>query len=131
VPTASHTATAAPPRRFCEAAIVFGLLSAPVRLHILWLLASGDQDVSTLADATSHSVATVSHHLGKLKAAGIVSARRIGRRHVYVADDGYVVELVRLAVERQCASAPQPEDRGRGEMGVAARLPLPTAQGMS
>jgi DNA-binding transcriptional ArsR family regulator len=46
---------------------MFALLSAAVRLHILWLLAGGERDVSSLAEATGQTVATVSHHLGKLK----------------------------------------------------------------
>jgi DNA-binding transcriptional ArsR family regulator len=77
---------------------MFALLSATVRLHILWLLASGDRDVGTLADETSQSVATVSHHLGKLKLAGLVRARRVGKRQVYVVADAHVVDIVRLAI---------------------------------
>ncbi|MBV8927954.1 MAG: helix-turn-helix transcriptional regulator [Mycobacteriaceae bacterium] len=80
---------------------MFGLLSATVRLHILWLLASREQDVSTLAEATGQSVATVSHHLGKLKLAGLVQARRDGKRMVYFSDDPHVVEIVRLVIEQR------------------------------
>jgi DNA-binding transcriptional ArsR family regulator len=80
---------------------MFGLLSATVRLHILWLLAGGDCDVGTLADSTGQSVATVSHHLGKLKLAGLVRAQRMGKRQVYVVADDHVVELVRLAIGRR------------------------------
>ena len=82
-----------------DAASTFGLLAATVRLHILWLLAGGDHDVSTLAAATDQSVATVSHHLSKLKLAGLVDVRRQGKRRVYVAADEQVIEVVRLAIE--------------------------------
>ena len=81
-----------------DTAATFGLLSATVRLHLMWLLAAGEQDVGSLADAVGQSVATVSHHLGKLKLAGLVRARREGKRQVYVADDPAVVEIVRVAV---------------------------------
>lgn len=81
-----------------ETAATFGLLSATVRLQILWLLASGECDVGTLAEATGQSVATVSHHLGKLKLAGLVRARREGKHQVYFVDDPNVGELVNLAV---------------------------------
>ena len=81
-----------------DTAATFGLLSATVRLHLLWLLAAGEQDVGSLAEAVGQSVATVSHHLGKLRLAGLVRARREGKRQVYVADDPRVVEIVRTAV---------------------------------
>jgi DNA-binding transcriptional ArsR family regulator len=79
---------------------MFGLLSATVRLHIVWELAHGDRDVGTLAGVTGQSVATVSHHLSKLKLAGLVHARRQGKRMVYVIADPHVVDVVRLAIDR-------------------------------
>jgi DNA-binding transcriptional ArsR family regulator len=77
---------------------LFGLLSATVRLHILWLLDAGEQDVGTLADKTGQSVATVSHHLGKLKLAGLVRAQRQGRRQVYVTTDHNALAVIRVAL---------------------------------
>jgi DNA-binding transcriptional ArsR family regulator len=56
------------------------MLSATARLHIMWLLAAGECDVSTLADQVGQSVATVSHHLAKLKLAGLVRAARANAR---------------------------------------------------
>lgn len=81
-----------------DAAATFGLLSATVRLELLWLLGEDDHDVGSLADAVGQSLATVSHHLAKLKLAGLVSSRRDGRRKIYGIDDPTIVELVRLAV---------------------------------
>ncbi|MDH6244746.1 DNA-binding transcriptional ArsR family regulator [Mycobacterium sp. OTB74] len=78
-----------------EAASTFGLLAATVRLHILWLLSEGARDVSTLAEETEQSVATVSHHLSKLKLAGLVRDSRHGKRRVYVVTDSKVVDMVR------------------------------------
>ena len=101
-----------PPRLLQDTASMFALLSATVRLHILWLLASGDRDVGTLADETGQSVATVSHHLGKLKLAGLVRARREGKRQVYVVADTHVVEVVRLAIGQQL-DPPQSASRAR------------------
>ena len=93
------------PRLLQDTASIFGLLSAPVRLHILWLLAGGERDVGTLADHTGQTVATVSHHLGKLKLAGLVHDRRQGKRRVYAAADPDVIELVRLAIGRRVAGS--------------------------
>ena len=89
------------PRLLQDTAALFGLLSATVRLHILWLLASGEQDVGTLADKTGQSVATVSHHLGKLKLAGLVRAQRQGKRQVYVATDDNALAVIRVALNAQ------------------------------
>jgi DNA-binding transcriptional ArsR family regulator len=110
VPAAAVTAEPLPPRLLQDTASMFALLSATVRLHILWLLASSDRDVGTLADKTGQSLATVSHHLSKLKLAGLVRARRQGKRQVYVVADADVVELVRLAIGRRLE---QPQSGGQ------------------
>jgi DNA-binding transcriptional ArsR family regulator len=104
VPTTQATATTAKPlsaRLLQDTASMFALLSATVRLHILWELTYGDRDVGTLAATTGQSIATVSHHLSKLKLAGVVRAHRQGKRMVYVIADPDVVEVVRLAIDRQ------------------------------
>jgi DNA-binding transcriptional ArsR family regulator len=99
------------PEVLYETATLFALLSATARLHIVYLLARGEQDVGSLAEATGHSVATISQHLGKLKLGGVVRARRDGRRQVYLLDDPRVAELVRLAFgDRLAERAPK---RGR------------------
>ena len=87
-----------PPRLLQETASMFALLSATVRLHILWLLADGDRDVGSLAVQTGQSVATVSHHLAKLKLAGLVDLDRHAKRHVYTATDPHVLEVIELAI---------------------------------
>jgi DNA-binding transcriptional ArsR family regulator len=81
-----------------DAAAMFAMLSATVRLHILWLLSLGARDVGTLAEETGQTMATVSHHLGKLKLGGFVSARRDGRRQVYVTSNALSADLVRIAI---------------------------------
>jgi DNA-binding transcriptional ArsR family regulator len=101
-----------PPRLLQDTAAMFALLSATVRLHILWLLSDGDRDVGTLADTTGESLATVSHHLSKLKLAGLVRARREGKRQVYVIADSDVVEVVRLAIGRRLDA----HDRADGQV---------------
>jgi len=58
---------------------MFGILSATMRLNILWLLSNEDLDVSTLATRVGETAATISHHVGKLKLAGLVDVRRQGK----------------------------------------------------
>jgi DNA-binding transcriptional ArsR family regulator len=89
------------PELLQQTAATFGMLSATVRLHLLWLLAGGGQDVGSLAESTAQSVATVSHHLGKLKLAGLVQARRDGKRVIYTAVDSYVVDVVRATINKR------------------------------
>ncbi|GAB3979889.1 metalloregulator ArsR/SmtB family transcription factor [Actinoallomurus acanthiterrae] len=78
----------------------FGLLASTMRLHIMWVLAHGDCDVGTIAGHVGGSVPTVSHHLAKLKLAGLVRSRREGRRQIYLIDDPHIVTIVRQMVDR-------------------------------
>jgi DNA-binding transcriptional ArsR family regulator len=94
------------PRLLQEAAETFGLLAATTRLHIVWLLARSEQDVTALAEQTGGTVAAVSQHLAKLKLAGLVSSRREGRRQVYVVDDPHVVAIVRQMIAHHAELLP-------------------------
>jgi DNA-binding transcriptional ArsR family regulator len=76
------------------AARTLALLVAPVRLHLVWLATNGEYDVGTLAERVGVSIATASQHLAKLRLAGLISARRDGRRHIYTVDDPHVIALV-------------------------------------
>ena len=76
------------------AASTFALLSNSARLHVLWLAAENSLDVTALAERTGLGVATMSQHLSKLRLAGLISARKDGRRHIYTVDDPHVLTLV-------------------------------------
>lgn len=76
------------------AALTFDLLSVPGRLHLVWLLASGEYDVTTLAELTGANIPAASQQLAKLRAAGIVTARRDGRRQLYRVDDDHIVTVI-------------------------------------
>ncbi len=77
-----------------SAASTFALLGHPARLHVLWLAAYGEQDVTALAERAGVGVATMSQHLTKLRLAGLINVRREGRRHIYTVDDPHVLTLV-------------------------------------
>jgi len=81
------------------AAETLGMLAAPTRLHLVWLLARHEYDVGSLARRTGASVAAVSQHLGKLRLAGLVAARREGRRQIYAVEDPHVLTLVEQIFE--------------------------------
>ncbi len=98
------------------AAATFDLLSVPTRLHVMWLLARREYDVGTLAERTGTTVAAVSQHLAKLRLAGLVAARRDGRRQIYTVEDPHVLTVVEqifdhIAPDGTLAPDPQPAER--------------------
>src|SRR3954470_2355668 len=80
--------------QLCSAAATFALLSSPTRLHLAWLMAHETYGVGDLAVRVGLSIATTSQHLGKLRLAGVVSARRQGRHTYYTIDDPHVLALI-------------------------------------
>lgn len=97
-----------------SAAATFALLGNPVRLHVLWLAAQDVHDVTALAGRAGVGVATMSQHLTKLRLAGLISARREGRRHIYTVEDPHVLTLVQqifahIAPDGSLAPDPPPK----------------------
>ena len=97
---------------FAAAADTFAMLASPSRLHLLWLLAQGERDVTALAASLSASGPAISQHLAKLRLAGLVSAQRDGKRQVYRVDDPHIVALVMQAVEHHEELAERRPARG-------------------
>ncbi|MGI5467210.1 ArsR/SmtB family transcription factor [Streptomyces sp. CA-132043] len=103
---------------FAESAAVFGLLASPARLHIVWVLAQGECDVTGLAERVGGALPAVSQHLAKLKLAGFVRSRREGRRQVYFVDDPDMVTAVRLIVGQLSDRTAQAPARRRRDLGA-------------
>ncbi|HEX3613718.1 MAG TPA: metalloregulator ArsR/SmtB family transcription factor [Sporichthyaceae bacterium] len=87
------------PAQLEAAALTFGLLSVPGRLHLVCLLADTELDVTTLAEATGATIPATSQQLAKLRAAGVVSARREVRRQLYRVDDPHVLGVIAQMLE--------------------------------
>ncbi|WP_280373878.1 ArsR/SmtB family transcription factor [Nocardia wallacei] len=86
----------APDQSHLDAATAtFRMLSDPTRLHILWLLAQTEADVSALTEACGASRTAVSQHLAKLRFPGLGATRRVGWGVVYRIRDGHLARLVR------------------------------------
>ncbi|MEN3298846.1 MAG: hypothetical protein V7633_904 [Pseudonocardia sp.] len=79
------------------AADVLGHLANPTRLHLLRLLAEGEQDVNTLTAQVDASRSSVSQHLGRLRMVGLVQTHRDGRRIVYRIASDHLDRLVEEA----------------------------------
>jgi DNA-binding transcriptional ArsR family regulator len=81
------------------AADVLSHLAHPTRLHLLRLLAGGEQDVNTLAEQVTASRSSVSQHLGRLRLVGLVHTRRDGRRVLYCLASDHLRDLVEEAYQ--------------------------------
>ncbi len=66
---------AAPPRRLVKAAAALG---DPLRLRILRELRDGEKSATTLGDQLGMDRATIHHHLGILRSAGLLTVRAAG-----------------------------------------------------
>lgn len=75
------------------------MLASPSRLHLVWLMSSGRFDVGELAARIGLSLPTTSQHLSKLRLAGLVSSRKVGRHCYYTVDDPHVLSVVEQIFE--------------------------------
>ncbi|MEP7158465.1 MAG: metalloregulator ArsR/SmtB family transcription factor [Chloroflexota bacterium] len=71
-------------------------LSDPKRLCVLETLATGERSVSELSRDVGCQVPNMSQHLGVLRSAGLVTARRDGTTIYYSLTDPRVIEAYRL-----------------------------------
>jgi hypothetical protein len=79
---------------------VFKALGDPTRLRILGQVVERPRTGKELAEALAIGPPTVSHHMAKLAAAGLVTVRRDGQSHIYALDEAALTALARLAVQR-------------------------------
>lgn len=95
--------------RLLEAANLMALLSQPVRLKVLCGLAEGERSVQEMADNCSLSQPAMSHHLAKLRTAGLVSTRRAGQTIYYSIAAREVKQVLAVLHDLYCSqpSAPQ------------------------
>jgi hypothetical protein len=87
-------------------------LSDDKRLAILRHLAAGEQTVTVLAELVDLGEPTVSHHLSRLRAAGLVTLRMAGTQHFYRANPAGLDQFKRAAaeIEKFPPPAPGPSD---------------------
>lgn len=80
---------------FESAGELFALLSTPVRLKILSALCNGEQNVTTLVEATRTRQPNLSQHLNALYRAGILGRRREGTQVFYSIQSRRAADLCR------------------------------------
>ena len=74
------------------------------RLKVLCGLLDGEQSVATIEAQVGASQSAVSQHLARLRAEGILAARREGRQIYYSISDPMVRNLIELLYVRFCAT---------------------------
>jgi DNA-binding transcriptional ArsR family regulator len=77
-------------------AVVARALSDPKRLCVLETLATGERSVSELSRDVGCQVPNMSQHLGVLRSAGLVAARREGTTIYYRLANPRVIDAYRL-----------------------------------
>jgi len=92
-----------------EAAAYLRTLSNPARLLLLCQLVDGPKRVGELEEALGLGQAYVSQQLARLRADGMVSAKKEGRIVHYSLDDPRVVALVEVLYELFCAQPKAPD----------------------
>ena len=73
----------------------FRLLADPTRLRIVGLLGQGEHGVEELAAILALKPPTISHHLSRLSAEGLVSVRPEGNRRWYRLDEAALRKLAK------------------------------------
>ena len=79
-----------------DAASLMKMLSQPVRLRILCILLEGEQSVLSLANLVNLSQPAMSHHLKKLRFAGLVQTRRDAQTIYYSLKGREVVSVLEV-----------------------------------
>ncbi|MCZ8316475.1 metalloregulator ArsR/SmtB family transcription factor [Phreatobacter sp.] len=64
------------------------------RLMVLCCLRDGEDSSTVIARRTGFRPATVSHHLGILRHAGIIASRRSGRRIIHSIESGVATRVL-------------------------------------
>ena len=88
-------------RVFEVAAEVFGLLSSPVRVHIVCELLAGEKNVSQLIERVGASQPNLSQHLATLYRCGLVARRRSGSQVLYRIASSRIGLLEQLVAARE------------------------------
>ena len=89
------------PEKYLELSELLKALAHPVRLCIVrGLIENGGCNVGHMQECLAAPQSTISQHLQKLRAAGIVAGTRNGLEVNYRVCDPRVVELVRLLCDK-------------------------------
>lgn len=77
-------------------------MAHPMRLKLLCTLGNQELSILDLLERVGTSQTNVSQHLGILLKGGLVSRRRLGRRHFYQISDKQTLGFIHLVREVFC-----------------------------
>lgn len=77
---------------------VLKAVADPTRCRLLWALQDCQMSVGQLAELLGAHIASVSQHLARLRAVGLVVSRRRGNHMIYRLADGHVRALLHEAL---------------------------------
>jgi len=89
--------------RVAEAAQLMQMMAQPVRLELLCKLMEGETSVLALANAVHLSQPAASHHLKRLRDAGLVETRRDAQTIYYALKGTEVTEVMGVLHRLYCA----------------------------
>ncbi|MCR9123583.1 MAG: metalloregulator ArsR/SmtB family transcription factor [Phyllobacteriaceae bacterium] len=98
-----------------EAAKLMEMLSQPVRLRILCALSEQKWSVVKLADAVNLSQPAMSHHLRKLREAGLVKTERDAQTIYYSLHGREVTEVLAVLHDLYCPDGMDGEAAATGQ----------------
>jgi DNA-binding transcriptional ArsR family regulator len=98
--TVDHVKAEMPPEEvFQRIATFFKVMGDPTRAKILWVLDTHEMCVCDLANALGMTKSAVSHQLGFLRNANLVSYRRDGKTVFYALADDHVRGMLESGLE--------------------------------
>lgn len=77
-----------------QLAEIYKCLSDKTRLKIIFVLLTGEKNVTTISEEIDMGQSATSHQLRKLKDLKLVKSRKEGRSVLYSLDDDHVVSLL-------------------------------------
>jgi len=93
--------------KLTEAAKLMEMLSQPVRLRLMCILLGAEQSVCKLADSAGLSQPAMSHHLKKLRDAGLVATRRDGQTIYYSLQSSEAAQIIEVLHRLYCPDVHQ------------------------
>lgn len=84
---------------FDRLAQFFSIIGDSTRCRILFSISQHEMCVCDIANVLNMTKSSVSHHLAKLRATGVVKSIKIGREVRYSLDDSHVSLIYNLALE--------------------------------
>lgn len=77
----------------------FKIVGDATRCKIVSALSNSEMCVGDIANVLSMTKSSISHQLTKMKEAGVVKSRKMGKEVYYSLDDDHVTEIFTLTVE--------------------------------